>query len=182
MAGRLNVLPLLPIAALALGLALSACTPLGQFSGFGEPDATGPTASSTTTPSATPSPTPTSTDCDNAVLTEPGEYHLPDCVRLTIEGHDIQVNAGSVGTLIITGNANDVSAGDVGSLTINGNVNDVDTLDLTSVDLQGRFNQIGVHGSVERVAVDGDDNEVIADGEVGSIEVRGKRNVVGSQP
>jgi hypothetical protein len=39
-----------------------------------------------------------------------------------------------------------------------------------------------VHGSVERVAIDGDDNEVLADGEVGSAEVRGERNVVASQP
>ena len=74
-----------------------------------------PTASASPTPTATPSPTPTSTACDDAVLTEPGEYHLPDCVSVTVEGHDIQVNAGDIGTLIITGNANDVNAGDVGS-------------------------------------------------------------------
>jgi hypothetical protein len=183
MAGRQHMLPLLSIAALGLGLALSACTPIGQFIGPGGSGAASPTASSSPTPSATPSPEPTSTDCDDAVFTEPGTYHVGDCVRLTVEGQDITVTAGSVGTLIIRGNANNVSAaGEVGSLTIDGNVNDVDTLDLSSVEIEGRFNQLGVHGSVERVSVDGDDNEVLADGEVGTVEVRGERNVVGSQP
>jgi hypothetical protein len=181
MAGRQNLIPLLPIAALAL--MLSACTPIGQFVGPGGPDAASPTASSTPTPSVTPTPEPTSTDCDNAVFTEPGEYHVGDCVRLTVEGRNITVTAGSVGTLIIIGNANDVSAaGDVGSLSVEGNVNDIHTLDVSSVEIEGRFNQLGVHGSVERVAVDGDDNEVLADGEVGSVEIRGEGNVVSSQP
>ncbi len=177
------MLPLLSIAALGLGLALSACTPIGQFVGPGGPGADGPTTSSSPTPTATPSPEPTSTDCDDAVFTEPGDYHVGDCVRLTVEGRDITVTAGSVGTLIITGNANDVSAaGEVGSLTIDGNVNDVDTLDLSTLEIHGRFNQVGVHGSVERVAIDGDDNDVLADGEVGTVEVRGERNAVGSVP
>ncbi|MEO5921854.1 MAG: hypothetical protein ABIQ01_12005 [Pseudolysinimonas sp.] len=181
MAGRPNFIPLLPIAALAL--TLSACTPIGQFIGPGGPGAAGPTTSSSPTPSTTPSPEPTSTDCDDAVFTEPGDYHVGDCVRLTVEGHDITVTAGSVGILIITGNANNVSAaGEVGSLTVEGNVNDVDTLDVSSVEIEGRFNQLGVHGSVERVAIDGDDNEVLVDGDIGPVEVRGERNVVNSQP
>jgi len=182
MAVRPKLLSLLPIAAVSLGLALSGCTPLGTFVEFGEPGAVAPTASPDPTPTAIPSPTPTTGECDDAVLTEPGEYHLPDCVRLTIEGHDIQVHAGSVGTLIIDGDANDVSVGDVGSVTILGSVNEVDTLDLETLDLNGRFNWVGVHGSVDRVAIDGDDNEVLADGDVGQVEDRGERNVVGSQP
>jgi hypothetical protein len=181
MAGRPNILPLLPIAALAL--ALSACSPIGQFIGPSGQGAASPTASSSPTPTPSPTPEATSTDCVNAVFTEPGEYHVGDCVRLTVEGRDITVTAGSVGTLIITGNANNVSAaGDVGSLTVDGNVNDVNTLDLSSLEIEGRFNRIGVYGSVERVAIDGDDNEVLADGDIGSVEVRGERNVVNSQP
>ena len=182
MSGRPHVLTLLPIAAVSLGLALSGCTPLDRFTEFGEPGAAGPTASESPTPTATPSPTPTTTDCDEAVLTEPGEYHLPDCVRVTVEGRDIQVNAGSVGTLIIMGSGNDVAAGDVGSLRIMGSVNDVDTLDLSTLEIDGRFNQIGVHGSVDRVAIDGNDNDVLADGDVGQVEDRGERNTVGSTP
>ena len=184
MAVRPKLLSLLPIAAVSLGLALSGCTPLGTFVDFGEPDAAAPTASPEPTPTATPTPTPTpeSTECDEALLVEPGEYHLPDCLRITIVGHDIDVNAGDVGTLVIKGDANDVAVGDVGSLSIEGSVNDVDTLDVTALDLNGRFNWIGVHGSVEKVEIDGDDNEVLADGEVGEVDDRGERNVVGSQP
>jgi hypothetical protein len=184
MAVRPKVLSLLPIAAVSLGLALSGCTPLGTFVDFGEPGAAVPTASPDPTPTATPTPTPTptTTECDEAVLVEPGEYHLPDCVRVTIVGHDIQVHAGHVGTLVINGDANTVSVGDVGSLSIVGSVNDVDTLDLSDLDLDGRFNWIGVHGSLDRVEIDGDDNEVLADGDIGEIVDRGERNVVGSTP
>ena len=182
MSVRPRMLSLLPIAAVSLGLALTGCTPLDSFTGFGEDGAAAPTASHSPTPEPTPTPTPTNTDCDDAVLTEPGEYHLPDCIRLTIVGHDIQVNAGRVGTLIVTGDANDVNAGDVGTLSVVGSVNDVDTLDATSVDIDGAFNQIGVHGSVERDTIDGNDNEVLADGDVGQVEDRGDRNTVGSLP
>lgn len=182
MAVRPRLLSLVPIAAVSLGLTLSGCTPLDAFVEFGEPDAASPTASPDATPTATPPPTPTTSDCDHAVLVEQGEYHLPDCIRLTIEGHDIEVYAGSVGTLIINGVANDVSVGDVDSLIIVGSVNKVDTLDLSTLALNGRFNRIGVHGSVDRVAIDGDDNEVLADGDVGLVEDRGERNTVGSQP
>jgi hypothetical protein len=177
------------MAALVL-MVLSACTPVGQFlaAGGGEDSTAAPTASASPTPSPTPTPTPTvppeptSTDCEDAVLTDPGEYHLSDCVRVTVRGHDIQVNAGSIQTLVIEGDDNDIHAGDVGSLRVTGSVNDVGTLDAGSVDISGRFNQIDVHGSVQRVGINGDDNDVLADGDIGAVEDRGERNVVASTP
>lgn len=165
------------IPALAATLALAGCTPVGTFLGSVEPQIT-PTA--TASPTAIASPEPTTGPCDDAVLDQPGEYHLPDCIRLTIVGNDIEVNAGSVGTLIIRGHANEVDAGRVGTVTIIGHVNDLDTLDATSVDIRGNYNDIGVHGSVGRVVVDGHDNELLADGDVGAVEDRGDDNVVGS--
>ncbi len=153
MAVRPHLLSLVPIAAVSLGLALSGCTPLGTFVEFGEPRRREPHRIPRPHSDREPRrPEPTTGECDDPVLVDPGEYHLPDCVRLTIEGHDIEVHAGSVGTLIIDGDANDVSVGDVGSLSIIGSVNEVDTLDLATLDLNGRFNWIGVHGSVDRVA------------------------------
>ncbi|MEQ1894203.1 MAG: protein kinase, partial [Planctomycetota bacterium] len=63
-----------------------------------------------------------------AVFTEPGDYFVGDCVRLTIDGNNIEVHAGEVGTLIIRGNGNVLSAGDVDRLRIEGSVNEVDAL------------------------------------------------------
>lgn len=161
-------------------LVLAGCTPVGMFLGDGAEPTEPPTPAAT--PSASPTPTPATGGCDDAVLTDPGEYHLPDCLKVTVQGHDIQVNAGAIQTLLIEGDGNDVNAGVVGSLRVRGSVNDVDTLEASSVELAGNFNQIGVHGSVGRVAVDGNDNDVLADGDVGAVEDRGERNVVGSQP
>ena len=166
-----------------LVLLLAGCTPVGQFLAgpAGIPSAA-PTA--TPTPSATPTPTPTSGsgDCDKVVLVDPGDYHLPDCGEVTVRGHDIQVNAGSVQTLIIDGSGNDVDTGDVGSATITGSVNHLDTLDLAALEINGNFNTVGVHGSLDRGAVEGDDNTVLADGEIGAVDDHGDRNVIGSQP
>jgi hypothetical protein len=167
-----------------LVLLLAGCTPVGQFlAGPGGAATPAPSASpSAGIPTPTPTPTPTSGDCDDVVLTDPGEYHLPDCLRVTVRGHDIQVNAGSVQTLVIDGNANDVDAGDVESASITGAVNHLDTLDLGALEIHGNFNTVGVHGSLERGAIDGDDNSVLADGEIGAVEDRGERNEIGSQP
>jgi hypothetical protein len=169
-------------------LMLAGCTAIGQFSGpdapalGGDAPAAAPTASATPSATPTPTPEPTSTDCDDPVLIDPGEYHLPDCLEVTVQGHDIHVVAQSIGTLIIDGNANEVDAGEVGTVSIDGNVNRVDTLDLGDLDIDGRFNRVGVHGSVESVEVRGNDNDVIADGDIGSITDHGESNLIASQP
>lgn len=161
--------------ALPLTLLLAGCTPLGTFLSEGPPQ---PEPGITAIPSATPSPEPTTGDCDDLVLNLPGEYHVGDCVRVTVEGKDVELKAGSIGTLVIRGDANDIDAGSVGSLDIQGNVNDVDTLDLGTVVLRGNYTDIGVHGSVSGIEVHGNDNEVVVDGDYGTVVDDGERNVV----
>jgi len=124
---------------------------------------------------------PTDPDgCDGGTLRidQPGEYRIDDCDELLIEGQNIEVIAGDLGTVTIRGDGNEVGAASTGGVSISGQENEVDAASIGSVEIAGDRNDVDSSGDIGAVTIGGNDNEVTYAGQVGAVDDRGDRNEV----
>jgi hypothetical protein len=124
---------------------------------------------------------PTDPDaCDGGALRidQPGQYRIGDCDELEIEGQDVEVIAGELGTVTIRGDRIELAAASIGSLDIGGQENEVDAASISSVQIAGDRNDVDSSGDIGAVTIGGNDNEVNYAGQVGTVDNRGDRNEV----
>lgn len=131
------------------------------------------TSDASNAPSA-PAPSATTTPSDDVdlvgdcstgvvVLDQAGaDYTLGDCASVTIQGTDIDLDAGAIAQLIVRGDRNDVDAANIGAVTIQGQDNDLDGRDISDLQISGDRNSVDADGVIALVTVDGNDNEVEA--------------------
>ncbi len=155
------------VLALPIAFALAGCITVVQQP---EPEVT----RIDTTPSASPAP---GGDCE--VVTQTATQRFDDCDELVVEGADLDIEVGTVGTLIVRGDRNDVDALEVGSLSIAGQENEIDVDgDLGTLEIAGDRNDVDVEGAVGTASINGNDNEIDADRGVDVLNDNGARNSV----
>jgi hypothetical protein len=158
-----------PLAALAL--LLTGCViqvPFDRDARTDTPDATAPA-----TPRGDAAP-----DCDGGELlvTEPGsDVELRgECASVRIEGTDITVDGGSIGTLVVRGDRNEADFDDIDTITVEGTENEVDLDNGGSVTIRGDRNSVDAD-TLGAISINGFDNEIDAD-TVGPVDDSGERN------
>lgn len=149
------------------GLAVATVLLTGCTSAFldggpiAEPEPT-PSTTMTSDPGETAAPDPADDlDCDNVLITRPGNYVLGACGSVTIEGSSIDVTFTSIATLVIRGDRIDLVGEELGSVEING---------------QG--SEFSIATTVRTLRIRGNGNTVVADGRIGDVVVDGNENTV----
>lgn len=173
-------LALVPLAAVAFAMALSACTPLGTLLG---PGATSPAPQPTRT-AAVPIPLHTSTalptvGATGCTLTTAGSYQVADCDVLQIAGNGITVAAGAVGSVVVRGDRAQVLAASAGSVQIEGQ-DDLVAVggDIGTISIAGDRDEIDARGRIGSGRITGNDDILKAPGGVGAITDDGARNTI----
>jgi len=112
-----------------------------------------------------------------AIVADPGLQRLGDCEVLVVEGVDLTLEVGSIGTLEVRGDRIDIRALAVGAVSIEGQDNKLDVEgDIGSVTVRGDRNDVDSDGAIGSASVHGNDNEVFADRGIGRVDDRGDRN------
>ena len=108
-------------------------------------------------------------------LNEPEtDYTLTgSCLDVAIEGKGLSVAADEIGELVIRGERNTVTVSEFETLTIEGQDNTVETNAGGDAVINGNGNLVHSDADLDVVNVRGQDNDVTADGSIGSFDENG---------
>ena len=176
--GRLRAVALAGIALAAVLLA--GCT--SDFLVDGSGAAPAPTdATATPEPTATeeaPKPEPAQDfDCVNLLIDRPGNYVIGDCGLVTLNGTGIRVSFISIAELVIRGDGAELDGESLGSVEINGQGAEISAFDIRDVVIRGDENVVVAESTIDTVEVQGNENVVTAgDGILSPVVDNGRLN------
>ncbi len=123
---------------------------------------------------------PTSESSEECVATaESGVQRFGDCDELVVEGADLDIEVGTVGTLVVRGDRIEIDSLEVGSLSISGQENDIEIDgDLATLEIAGDRNDVDAEGQIGVAVINGNDNDIEADRGVEVVTDNGSRNTI----